>query len=128
MPRGIHSKLFGIVWINCGLIIIALVISFITTSLTMNVIKSDIAVYGSKVKQIFEFLYFKTSSFLPPINFASKMNNHLRPNILRGLRFNQNCQFPPRLLSGSLSKNLFLQVYTLLIWSSFLRFEGFRHC
>lgn len=49
VPRAIHSKLFGIVWITCGLIIIALVMSFITTSLTMDIIKSDIPVYGSKV-------------------------------------------------------------------------------
>ena len=51
MPRAIHSKLFGIVWITCGLVIIALVMSFITTSLTMDVIKSDISVYGSKVSR-----------------------------------------------------------------------------
>lgn len=51
MPRAIHSKLFGIVWITCGLVIIALVMSFITTSLTMDVIKSDIPVYGSKVSR-----------------------------------------------------------------------------
>ena len=49
IPRGIHSKLFGIVWIACGLVIIALLMSFITTSLTMDIIKSDIPVYGSKV-------------------------------------------------------------------------------
>ncbi|KAJ7390409.1 hypothetical protein OS493_025666 [Desmophyllum pertusum] len=52
VPRGIHSKLFGIVWITCGLVIIALVMSFITTSLTMDIIKSDIPVYGSKVSAI----------------------------------------------------------------------------
>ncbi|XP_022795633.1 uncharacterized protein LOC111334203 [Stylophora pistillata] len=52
VPRAIHSKFFGIVWITCGLVIIALVMSFITTSLTMDVIKSDIAVYGSKVSAI----------------------------------------------------------------------------
>ena len=51
MPRAIHSKLFGIVWITCGLVIIALVMSFITTSLTMDIIKSDISVYGSKVSR-----------------------------------------------------------------------------
>ena len=51
MPRAIHSKLFGIVWITCGLVIIALVMSFITTSLTMDVIKSSIPVYGSKVRR-----------------------------------------------------------------------------
>ena len=51
MPRALHSKLFGIVWITCGLVIIALVMSFITTSLTMDVIKSETPVYGSKVSR-----------------------------------------------------------------------------
>ena len=63
VPRGIHSKLFGIVWITCGLVIIALVMSFITTSLTMDIIKSDIPVYGSKVSSGDE-IEIQSTSFL----------------------------------------------------------------
>ncbi|XP_001623142.2 uncharacterized protein LOC5501884 isoform X2 [Nematostella vectensis] len=51
-PKGYHSKLFAIVWITCGLVIVALLMSFITTSLTAEIVGSKTMVYGTKIAAI----------------------------------------------------------------------------
>ncbi|XP_068752195.1 uncharacterized protein [Montipora capricornis] len=80
VPHAIHSKLFGIVWITCGLVIIALVMSFITTSLTMDIIKSDIPVYGSKVAAINDSAEFRLG-----IRMNAKMDQERRYSTLMDL-------------------------------------------
>jgi hypothetical protein len=49
IPKAIHSKAFCIIWITCGLVIVALFMSFITTTLTTEIIGKEKMIYGSKV-------------------------------------------------------------------------------
>ncbi|KAK3717533.1 hypothetical protein QZH41_013793, partial [Actinostola sp. cb2023] len=49
VPKAVHSKSFAIVWITGGLVIVALFMSFITTSLTTEIMSSETMIYGSKV-------------------------------------------------------------------------------
>ena len=48
-PKGVPGRIFGIIWILGGLIIIAMFTGGISTSLTASVMTGNLKLYGTKV-------------------------------------------------------------------------------
>lgn len=52
VPRSVGGRLFGVVWINVGLVILAIYMGIITASLSTNSIEQANNIYGMPVSQI----------------------------------------------------------------------------
>ena len=49
MPRSIGGRLFGVVWINVGLVILAIYMGIVTSSLSSNSLEQVNNIYGMPV-------------------------------------------------------------------------------
>ena len=57
-PVGVPGRLFAVVWILTGLVIIAIFTGVITTSLTVVALSSNVKLYGTSVSSNKFFKYF----------------------------------------------------------------------
>ena len=48
-PRGYAARVFAIVWVLVGLVVISITTGVITTSLTAITLSTDVKLYGAKV-------------------------------------------------------------------------------
>ena len=73
-PRGVPGRLFAIVWILCGLVIIAIFTSVVTTSLTVVTLSTTKNLYGSMVyMKVFKYIFDKKVG----INFSLFLAEYL---------------------------------------------------
>ena len=64
-PVGVPGRLFAVIWILTGLVIIAIFTGVITTSLTVVALSSNVKLYGTKVSYVFlSFLFFDRWHFV----------------------------------------------------------------
>ena len=56
VPKSIIGRLFGVIWINVGLVILAMFMGIITTSLTANSLGHVTTLYGMSVSLIYGML------------------------------------------------------------------------
>lgn len=49
VPRSVGSRLFGVVWINVGLVILAIYMGIVTSSLSTNSLEQVNNIYGMPV-------------------------------------------------------------------------------
>ena len=57
-PVGVPGRLFAIIWILTGLVIIAIFTGVITTSLTVVALSSNVKLYGTKVRDFPLYVIF----------------------------------------------------------------------
>ena len=60
MPRSVAGRLFGVVWINVGLVILAIFMGMITASLSSNSLEQISNLYGMPVSIKNQYTYIKT--------------------------------------------------------------------
>ena len=63
-PVGVPGRLFAIIWILTGLVIIAIFTGVITTSLTVVALSSNVKLYGTKVKDFPSMCNFRINTIL----------------------------------------------------------------
>jgi hypothetical protein len=55
-PRGYAARVFAILWVLVGLVVISITTGVITTSLTAITLSTDLQLYGAKVRYIFTLI------------------------------------------------------------------------
>ena len=65
VPRSVAGRLFAVVWINAGLVILAIFMGVITTSLTSSSLQHISHLYGTTVQMRQPFLNVISVNFIP---------------------------------------------------------------
>ena len=72
MPRSVGGRLFGVVWINVGLVILAIYMGIVTSSLSSNSLEQLNNIYGMPVS-VHALVCWRAFSSLHAENISSRI-------------------------------------------------------